>query len=279
MIEMEYARAHQNVQAWKLVHDGSIVCSVNNPRCTKFELVSPILNGNAGIEEASKIVRALTQIDSITVNKSMGFHVHIGVKNCTLSSLIKLCQNFVKYEDAIDTFMAPSRRTGSTESKQYFKSNKNALRGENATNLDRHNALASCTTIEELRNMINPTGRYYKLNLLNLVTKRQPTVEFLQHSATSNASKVNSWILFCMLLTANSINFPAPKSLKQSRTLDDQFEMLFQYVIKDRALKQYFIQRKSQVMTERDGACCTGCSHGHKCSSSRRRASFDPNYM
>jgi len=272
VIEMEYARVHQNIQAWKLVHDGSIVCSVNNPHCTKFELVSPILKGKAGLNEAANVIHALNQIDSISVNKSMGFHVHIGVKNCSISSLIKLCQNFVKYEDAIDTFMASSRRTGSRESNQYIKSNKNAVIGSNATNLKRHNALASCTTIEKLGNMINPTGRYYKLNIQNLVTKRQPTVEFRQHSATSNATKVNAWIQFCMLLTANSFKFPAPKSLKQSRTPDDQFEMLFDYVIKDRALKEYFIQRKSQVMTEGDGAaCCTGCSHGHGCSAPGRR--------
>jgi len=278
-VEMEYARAHENVPTWKLVHDGSIVCSLNNPNCTKFELVSPILKGKVGFDEISKVIRALKQIDSVNVNKSMGFHVHISVENYSLSSLIKICQNFVKYEDAIDTFMAPSRRTGSSESKLYFKSNKNAVKGENATNAEIHKALASCRTIEELGSMINPTGRYYKLNLQNLVNGRQPTVEFRQHSATCNGSKINTWIRFCMLLTTNSHKFPAPKSLKNSRNADDQFEMLFQYVIKDRALKNYFIHRQCQVMTERDETpCCDGCGDGHGCNAGKR-VSFDPNYL
>mmetsp|Transcript_26888 Transcript_26888/g.61907 ORF Transcript_26888/g.61907 Transcript_26888/m.61907 type:complete len:461 (-) Transcript_26888:538-1920(-) len=270
-IEMEYSRAHQNVSTWKLVRDGSINCSPNNPNCTKFELVSPILRGEAALNDISKILRAFHENNTVDVNKSMGFHVHIGVQNYPLSSLIKLCQNFIKYEDAIDSIMPPSRRTGSNQSKHYFKSNKYAVREPNATNADRHKALSSCTTIAKLCRMMNPTGRYYKLNMQNLVSGRQPTIEFRQHSATSNDIKVKAWVRFCMLLTTNSHKNAAPRSLKSSRTVDEQFDMLFQYVIKDRALKNYFLQRRSQVRTEHDdGGCCSGCIDGHGCDSGRR---------
>mmetsp|Transcript_12395 Transcript_12395/g.18528 ORF Transcript_12395/g.18528 Transcript_12395/m.18528 type:complete len:478 (-) Transcript_12395:89-1522(-) len=286
-----YSEAHVPVDCWKIVHDGSITCSPDFPNCTKFELVSPILRGGSGLNQVSNILRAMKDVAS-DVNKSMGFHVHINVAGMSLQSLIKLCQNFVKYEDAMDTLMPPSRRTGSRESNRFFKSNKLAV-GTHLTNEDRHRAIASCNTIEELCNLMNPTGRYYKLNLQNIISNQQrnvavnnrfvrnykPTVEFRQHSATTNYAKVSSWVRFCMAMVKNSEKLAAPKSLKSSRGADEQFEFLFEYVIKDRALRSVFVNRREQVANDHsmrvhgDG-CCDSCASGRGCS--RHHVGFIP---
>lgn len=269
----EYARAHDPVQGWKLVHDGSIVCSEAFPNCSRFELVSPILRGEAGLTECSLVIECLQGI-AVSVNKSMGFHVHISVEGMGTSSLKKICQNFVKYEDVIDTFMPPSRRTGSAESNQYCKSNKEAV-GDTTTksNLERNQTLVACGTTSELCSIMNPTGRYYKFNLQNLATGRQPTVEFRQHSGTSNFKKISAWVRLCMAIVTNSARFKEPSALKQSRTMEEQFDMLFDFVIKDGALRDTFHRRQTAVLREdaRPAACCNGCSHNRGCDSTRRR--------
>lgn len=250
---------------WKLVHDGSIVCNRNAPNCSKFELVSPILCGGEGLNEISRVLRSLQHLNCITVNKSMGFHVHVGVEGYTLQQLIKICKNFIKYEDAIDSFMPQSRRTGSDNSDRYCKSNKYALASHYVSNKERHNTFNSCRSINELCYLMNPEGRYYKLNLQNLASNRQETIEFRQHSGTSDFKKINAWIRFCVLFVTMSKRNVAPKCLKDSRGVEEEFDMLFEYVVKDRALKAFFVERRDQLSLGGDDACCTECSVGHEC--------------
>jgi hypothetical protein len=227
-----YARAHNPVAGWKLVYDGSIVCSREFPNCSKFELISPILRGEAGLKECTRVTQSLQNV-AVSVNKSMGFHVHISVQDMNASSLKKICQNLMKYEDANDTFMPPSRRTGGSNSTQYCKSNKAAIGGRTTSNLESNQVLAACATTNKLCQTMNPTGRYYKINLQNLATGQQPTIIFRQHSGTSNVEKIRSWLRFCMSLVINSARFKEPSALKKSRPLEEQFDMLFEFVIKD----------------------------------------------
>mmetsp|Transcript_10368 Transcript_10368/g.15401 ORF Transcript_10368/g.15401 Transcript_10368/m.15401 type:complete len:464 (-) Transcript_10368:138-1529(-) len=264
---LTYSEGRQTTGTWKLVPDSSIVCSQSQPDCTRFELVSPILRGGEGLNTCYKVMeQGLTSVAGVKVNRSMGFHVHINVEDLSLESLIKVCQNFVKYEDAMDSFMPPSRRTGSDESNQYFRSNKFDI-GPNLSNKQRHEMLAQCTSLEELCVMMNPQGRYYKLNLQNLMSRRQPTLEFRQHSATASYAKLKNWVRFCMAMVANSAKLRSPSCLKDSTPLDDQFEKLFYFVIKDRFLRNYYLSRRSEVNSVGAlvGSCCDSCDHGNIC--------------
>ena len=96
----------------------------------------------------------------------------------------------------MDSFMPPSRRNGSPECDNYFKSNRKSVQPVGATNKQRHVALSHCCNVATLARMMNEDGRYYKLNLQNLVTGRQPTIEFHQHSATLNYDKISAWVRF-----------------------------------------------------------------------------------
>merc|ERR1711933_341631 len=191
----------------------------------------------------------------------MGFHVHVDVSSMKLPQIIKICQNFIKYEDLMDTFMPLSRRSGSPESDQYFKSNRNSVAvsiGKN-TNKACHNALVSCSDMNQLVDLMSSTGRYYKLNLQNLVTGRQPTIEFRQHSATISYDKINAWVRICILFCTNSARLAPPSFFQETRNDDFMFEALFHYVIKDRALKKFYLDRRKKL--ENEEPCCTACAN------------------
>jgi len=271
----DYTQGRQPVDSWKIVPDGSIVCSPHMPSCNTFEVVSPILQGGSGLQRVSAVVAALNSMQPPTqTNKSMGFHVHVDVSNLSVKQLIKVCQNFIKYEDVIDTFLPVSRRTGSPECDQYFRSNKAAVgRIDIVNNRQRHAALAACSDVGSVARVMNRgNSRYYKLNLQNLVTGRQPTMEFRQHSATVQYPKISSWIRFCVALVRNSARLAPPSAGSDGQSLEKQFDGLFQYVIKDRALRNFYRHRREHLQGgKEEEACCSGCSDGAPCRTKRRK--------
>lgn len=160
----------------------------------------------------------------------------------------------------MDSFLPPSRRTGSVQSNIYFKSNRAAI--PFSTDVARHKALEGCSTLADLARCMNhPNGRYYKLNLQNLVTERQPTLEFRQHSATANFDKVSSWVRFCVAMVRNSARLSPPTPFASNRSLGFQTDTLFFHCIKDRALGDHY--RKRQL--EFDSDCCSGCANAEPC--------------
>jgi hypothetical protein len=265
----DYQQGKVDFHGWKLVHDGTIACSRTSPDCSKFELVSPILNGENGLDECERVIDAVKKAGTISVNKSMGFHVHVNVKDLPLEQKKNVCLNFVKYENEIDKFMPPSRRDSSNNI--YCKSNRDAI--SQSGNGRKHSAIIDCRSIHELSDVINPEkSRYFKMNLQNLITKRRTTIEFRQHSSTGKFEKVDAWVRFCTRLVHNSTT--RPPSLKPN---DDAFELLFDTVIQDIKLKEFYRQRKIAVAggVENDndansiyqGQCCGGCAKGHACES------------
>jgi len=262
---------------WKIVPDSSIVRNRSEPDCNKFEIASPPLGPGPGLNQIHAILAKVTNTTNIKVNKSMGFHVHVDVSGFPTPQLVKICQQFVKYEAVMDQLMPPSRRTGSEESNRYFASNRNLVQIM-ARNSRRsvNDTLANCEDLNSLVYFMNGvtdgSGRCFKLNLQNLVTGRQPTIEFRQHSATFEYEKVRAWIRFCVLLCFNASRLRAPTSFSSQPSRDDQFQALFQYVIKDRALRDYYRGRaaKHNQMDDDDDACCDECTSSVSSSPTKR---------
>ena len=255
------SQSENRTDIWRIVVDSSISCP-RGGECNKFELVSPILKGGSGLTEVDRVLKALNTITSVEVGKSMGFHVHVDVSKLSCHELVKICQNFIKYERAMDSLMPPSRRK---DAQFYCKSNEKAITSNNP-----HGALADCKSSADLARIMNPNGvRYYKLNLQNLVTGRQPTLEFRQHSGSSNISKIKNWIRFCTTFVHNSAKFDAPFSLRKAVDDDELFEMLMVHVIDDRYLREFYRERRNELHTAthsegEKGNCCEGCAaRGH----------------
>lgn len=255
----DYSGARARNDIWVLMTDGSIQCSIARPDCNRFELVSPILRGGRGLQIVDQVVRALGEIPSIKVNQTMGFHVHVNVSRLSVPEQIKVCQNFIKYEKAMDSFMPPSRRDGN----QYCQSNRLAVAyAPGSSNKEVHERIASCQSVQALGNLMSP-DKFRKLNMHPLTSGRQPTIEFRQHSATYNKAKVKNWIRFCVAFVHNSARLKAPSYLSSTVDNDEMFELLMMHVVKDRFLRDFYRQRRIEVADQ--SSCCDGCASGSGC--------------
>ncbi len=161
---------HNTRSHWKLVSDASVRDG--------FEVVSPILRGEQGIEEAMTVAAALDDAGA-AVNRSCGFHVHFDASDLSAGDIKTIVKRYAAHEAEIDAVMPPSRR-GSA----------NTFCAPVARFLSpRFEAAAT------IQDMIRAQGdRYFKVNLQSF--QRHGTIEFRQHSGTVNANKIANWVRF-----------------------------------------------------------------------------------
>ncbi len=164
---------HTTRRHWKIVSDSSL--SGNNT----FELVSPILVGEAGLRELETVCRVLGECGA-KVNKSCGTHVHFDASGFNINTWKRIYINYFRLENTIDGFMPRSRRENT-----YCRSLKNIHSFEPK--------IEGCTTLDDIASVFSHR-RYYKINPVSY--SRHNTCEFRQHSGTVEYIKISSWIKF-----------------------------------------------------------------------------------
>ncbi|KAL7539463.1 hypothetical protein ACHAXR_009307 [Thalassiosira sp. AJA248-18] len=233
---------------WKLVYDKSIEANVQNPQSLTFEFVSRVLCGKSGLDEMSQAIMVLTDVACVRINESMGLHVHVEAKpSCySLEQMKSICQQFLLYEDVMDSFLPFHRRTGAEKCHSYFESNRLSVMACHGTFKKSLEGISFCNSRQELYDLMNPgyRERYHKLNLQNLDTGRQPTIEFRQHHATKDEKEVEMWVCFCVLFAVNAAKLPV--LLDGSISKDATFDGLFDTIIKRPILKEYYYQKKAK---------------------------------
>jgi hypothetical protein len=161
-------------EGWEAQSDCSIRCPANH---NAAEIVSPVLRGADGIRQI-KIVCDWLQSIGAKVNRSTGFHVHIGWDG-DLAALKRLTCYVSNFEKALFA----STGTHSREVGHFCQ----PIR-------------SSQSYIERFRDGTTaglPTQRYHALNLTNLGTNRN-TVEFRVFAGTINATKAIGYIRLCL---------------------------------------------------------------------------------
>ena len=162
-----YTRNH-----WKLVTDSSL------SGCNTFELVSPVLEGQTGLNELKKVGWILDACE-VKVNASCGLHIHFDAANFDLQTWKNLAISYKHIESVIDKFMPESRRQNT-----YCRSLRNIMEQK----------INSAQSINELQRVAFGNTRYFKLNPQSY--SRHKTIEFRQHAGSINYDKISQWILF-----------------------------------------------------------------------------------
>ena len=203
-----------------------------------LSISSPKLSGGHGLNECYKVIEGLPW--HCAASSPVGsLRVRIDVSSTfSTEQLVKLCQNFIKYEESIDSFMPTHRRDDHCCD---CKSNKQHIKG--GTNKERNNLISKCKTVQELVSCVNPSRvQNYKLNLSCLVDCGY--IEFRQHESSKDKTSVTNWIRFCAAFVKNSARLRSPLSLTETTSMEEEFDLLFEYGIKDRALRNFYRDRR-----------------------------------
>ena len=172
---------HTTRSHWKIVTDGSL-----GDYTRGIEIVSPVLQGQDGLDATRRVMEALTDF-GCTVSKKCGLHVHVGAGAAPSLDFFKNLQKlYAHFEPVINGFMPASRRKSANP---YCRS-------------ITHVALPAVDRAPNLTGMIRlmtahgGEARYHKLNLD--AYRKHHTVEFRQHSGTLDGTKAVNWTLFCL---------------------------------------------------------------------------------
>jgi hypothetical protein len=209
---------HNTRPHWKITTDATVTERRNYSSGDGFggELVSPILQGEAGLLELKKVLQALNSVQGVDVDVRCGLHVHLSWDGMTTTHVKNIIRRYAAHEAQIDGWMPRSRKANNSRWCSSIAGNRYPLRdiANHQGNLERMAGLA---------------GRYYKVNIQCL--SRYGTVEFRQHSGTTDYSKISAWVKFLMgfceasktALLGDSVNLRYRASGKVYAAMRDQF--------------------------------------------------------
>jgi hypothetical protein len=212
-------RANRN--AWVVCPDGSV---------SGGEVVSPILQGVAGLEALAKVCNAATAAGA-KIDKNCGFHVHVGARNVlTLRQMRNLAKMFLRHEAAFDQIVSASRRAGANTycgragPSRHASTNAVESRG---TIEQKFAYIDNARTIPGIAAVMNggfvdamySRHRYFSLNLQSYA--RHGTVEFRQHQGTVDAQKACEWVKLVVGFVARATQVDGVKSDPTPATLDE----------------------------------------------------------
>ncbi len=217
------ARQYNNKTDWKLTTESSVT---NGDGTGGFEINSPILQGEAELQQLAQIINMLHHCGAI-IDEQCGLHVHIEIKpdfnQRQLKNLLKLQLNL---EDSFDCLIDLVRRRDNI----YCESNVSQFYSElhNEIGIDQETALWTDTgraslilisfqLLDEANKqkmfMLNTGSMFHKLNLAPLLDCG--TAEIRSHHGTLDYAEITNWMALQMALveTAHSASQIQPETV------------------------------------------------------------------
>lgn len=187
--DCEVTYYHSNINSrWKIESDNS--CG--------YEIVSPILKGREGLNELKEVLEIVNEDPRVEVNTSCGVHVHHDIRDLEGKNVKRIYAIYHKFEDTIDSMVPKSRRKNNNSyctSIKYTDNSRLHKRAETTIN-----ELNEVNTIEDIENLYR--SRYLKVNCQSY--REKGTLEFRQHSGSTDFEKIKNWILFTQAIVERS---------------------------------------------------------------------------
>jgi hypothetical protein len=181
-------------QGWTAERDGSLRTSRRD--YVPVEIVSPILQGRAGIEQVKQVAKLLRELGA-AVNPSCGFHVHAGLASVVGDSpadiadwVARLMYQTSMHETALYASTGTHRRENGTYARSVKRQQQAADKMRKAP--DRRKR-------EALRDVVYGLDRYHTLNLTNILSQKA-TVEWRAFAGTIEWTKMVGHICTCLAL-------------------------------------------------------------------------------
>jgi Putative amidoligase enzyme len=186
---------HHTRPHWKITTDASVT-SRGTGLGQGLELVSPILQGEAGLEITAKAVKALLDAGA-KVDKTCGLHVHVGADGMTGADILRVIDIYTANGSHIDSVLAQSRHNT-----RWAKKYTQAHRSYNAQRIRNLATAIDTASITEAINRLS-VDRYQTVNLASYL--RHGTVEFRQHQGTLNGEKIATWVRLVLSIIEKAI--------------------------------------------------------------------------
>jgi len=192
---------HAVMTNWKIVTDVSVT-ALGTGTGRGLELVSPILQGEAGLEQMAKALNALRNAGAL-VNKTCGLHVHVGMDGLNGAQINKVVEFYASNENNINQLVSPSRRGNSFCKLLSRRGNLEMTNFNQLRNMVTPLSPSSNRVNTEIARLAQGTNRYYTVNVSAYA--KYGTVEFRQHQGTLNGTKATTWVKFLLGLIETAV--------------------------------------------------------------------------
>ncbi len=190
----------EKLKIWKVEHDSSLTYQGGN-RLTG-EIVSPILEGEAGFAQLVEITKAITLVGA-TSNSTTGLHVHVEASDLSGYDISRVVQFYSDNQSRINNLVSRSRRN---------------TRWAGATSDFDKNRIAEAAQMQK-DNLIAYRNKYQAVNISPLFS--YGTIEFRQHQGTTNGKKIVTWVKFVQaVITAAQFAIKIDDSLEVAEMID-----------------------------------------------------------
>jgi hypothetical protein len=206
----EYHIPCQKGHIWQLVNDGSVDAQkkvgntvVPATEDYKCELITPVMSYH-DISTLLGAVAALKAAGGIT-GANCGIHVHIGAEKFDPKSLRVLC-NLVYSKQYLlaNALTVKEVRKGqycSYLTDEFIRQ----LNSEKPTTWEHFKEIWYTGTVDAVRTIRRNESRYRIINLHNLLSGRQPTIEYRLYNSVLDTYYVKAYIQFSLLLTCQAL--------------------------------------------------------------------------
>jgi hypothetical protein len=191
---------------WNAQRDGSLQTGLAGYE--GVEIVSPVLSGREGLEQVRQVANLLEEMGA-KVNRSCGFHVHLGstsIAGDNFDEVADWVRRLINVTAQHEKAFYGAAGTNHRETGTYCRSLKSAW-GQ------KKQRLREKMKAEDLRLEAAGISRYQSLNLVPLFG-RNKTVEFRCFSGTTSGLKMTAWIQMALaaatLAMARNTRFDAP---------------------------------------------------------------------